>query len=313
MSLTYESVSDLAEIKEKKSTYLAIGVFDGVHRGHQALLKEMSTAAHGAGLRAAALTFFPHPGAFIPSRSSPLYLTPLDERVKILAEQGLDLIITHPFDEKVRLTRAADFVDSLCNSIGLTQLWGGNFGLGYKREGDLPYLQKIGREKGFTVKSFEASVEWRGKPISSSRIRRAVTEGQMEDAAHLLGRSYRISGRVIRGDGRGQEFGIPTANLAVWDEQLLPASGVYATYAWLNGIRYPAATNIGVRPTVNGRSLIVEAHLIGFDGDLYGQELILDFEARIRDEKKFPGLDSLIAQIRADVALVAEKLQPATS
>ncbi len=310
MSQSYKRVSDLTEIDDRQPTYLAIGVFDGVHRGHQALLNNMSTAAHDAGLRSAALTFFPHPGTIIPDRRSPKYLTTLDNRVKLLAEQGIDLIITHPFDEKVRLTRAAEFVDLLCNTIGMTQLWGGNFGLGYRREGDLPFLRMIGKEKGFTVKPFEAFVEWRSQPISSSRIRHAVTDGKVEEVANLLGRSYCVAGKVIHGDGRGRKLGIPTANLAVWEEQLLPAGGVYATYAWLNGLRYPAATNIGVRPTVNGRSLIVEAHLIGFDGDLYGQEMALDFESRIRDEKKFPGLDSLIAQIKADIALVEMRLQP---
>jgi riboflavin kinase/FMN adenylyltransferase len=246
----------------------------------------------------------------VPGRSSPLYICTLDDRVELLAEQGIDLVITHPFDDKVRETTATEFVERLCKYLGLSELWGGNFGLGYRREGDLHFLSQLGVEKGFTVHQFDAFTEWKGRPISSNRVRQAIREGSMEDVSALLGRSYRMGGTVIHGDGRGREFGIPTANLAVWHEQLIPASGVYATYVWLDGRCYPAATNVGVRPTVNGRSLIVETHLIEFEGDLYGQELTLDFESRIRDEKKFPGVDALVAQIRADIALVQTRLQP---
>jgi riboflavin kinase/FMN adenylyltransferase len=310
MTYMFERVSDLAAIQEKGPTFLAIGVFDGVHRGHQELLRHMSAASKNANARAAALTFFPHPRSVVPGQSSPFYLCTLDDRVELLAEQGIDLVITHPFDDKVRETSATEFVERLCTYLGLSELWGGNFGLGYKREGDVRFLSRLGEEKGFTVHQFDAFSEWEGRPISSSRVRQAVREGLMEDVTALLGRSYRLRGTVIHGDGRGRAFGIPTANLAVWHEQLMPASGVYATYAWLDGRRYPAATNVGVRPTVNGRSLIVESHLIEFEGDIYGKELIVDFESRIRDEKKFPGLDALVTQIRADIALVQRRLQP---
>jgi riboflavin kinase/FMN adenylyltransferase len=310
MTQMFERVSDLAEVQEVRSTFLAIGVFDGVHRGHQELLARMSAASKDAGARSAALTFYPHPRSVVPGQSTPLYLCTLQDRVQLLAEQGIDLVITHPFNEKVRKTTATEFVERLCTHLGLSELWGGNFGLGYRREGDVGFLSRLGEEKGFKVRQFDVFAEWNGSPISSSRVRQAVREGLMEDVSALTGRSYRMAGTVIHGDGRGRTIGIPTANLAVWPEQLMPAGGVYATYAWLDGRRYPAATNIGVRPTVNGRSLIVESHLIGFEGDLYGQELTLDFESRIRDEKKFPGLDALTTQIWADIALVKKRLQP---
>ena len=313
MTVKYERVSKLEAIQEVRPTFLAIGVFDGVHRGHQALLTRMSAAAKYAGARSAALTFYPHPRSVLAEKNTPHYLCTLDDRVQLLADQGIDLVITHPFNDEVRETRAKDFVQSLCTYVGLSELWGGNFGLGYKREGDLNFLSKLGKEKSFLVRQFDDFAEWKGRPISSSRVRQAVREGRMEDVSALIGRSYRMAGTVIHGDGRGRAFGIPTANLALWTEQLMPASGVYATYAWLEGSRYPAATNIGVRPTVNGRSLIVESHLLDFEGDLYGQELTLDFESRIRDEKKFPGLDALIAQIRADIGLVKSRLQPSSS
>jgi len=305
-------VTELSAVRDKKPTFLAIGVFDGIHRGHQELLARMSAAAQEVGARSAALTFDPHPRSVIPNQRTPEYLSTLEERVNLLAEQGIDLVITHPFDDKTRKTTAKDFVDNLCTYLDLEQMWGGNFGLGYKREGDLAFLRKLGEELGYTVHQFESFLEWKDQPISSSRVRQAVREGRTEDASALLGRSYRMSGQVIHGDGRGADLGIPTANLAVWEEQAMPKSGVYATYAWLEGRRFPAATNVGIRPTVNGRSLVVEAHLIGFDGDLYGQDLVLDFETWIRHEKKFPGLDSLVAQIRADIEIVQRQLEPSS-
>jgi riboflavin kinase/FMN adenylyltransferase len=310
MTHSFENVSDLAEVKERRPTIMAIGVFDGVHRGHQQLLRRISSAAKQVGMRSAALTFFPHPRSVIPGQSSPQYLCTLDDRVELIAEQGIDLVVAHPFDEDVRTTTATEFVDRLCTYLDLKEFWGGNFGIGYKREGDFSFLQRLGKERGFKVLQLEEFVQWNERPISSSRIRTAIQEGMVEDAAALLGRPYRMCGKVIRGDGRGRTIGIPTANLSLWDEQVMPISGVYASYAWFDGRRYLAAANIGVRPTVNGRSLVVEAHLIDFEGDLYGQELALDFVARIRDERKFPGLDSLVAQIRADIALVQKRLQP---
>lgn len=307
----FEHVTELSAVRDKKPTFLAIGVFDGIHRGHQELLARMSAAAQEVGARSAAMTFDPHPRTVIPNQRTLEYLSTLEERVNLLKEQGVDLVITHPFDDKTRKTSAKEFVDNLCTYLDLKQLWGGNFGLGYKREGDLAFLQKLGEKRGYTVHQFESFLEWKGQPISSSRVRQAVREGRMGDASALLGRSYRMRGQVVHGDGRGAVLGIPTANLAVWEEQVMPKSGVYATYAWVEERRYQAATNVGIRPTVNGRSLVIEAHLIGFDGDLYGQDLVLDFETWLRDEKKFPGLDELVAQIQADIALVQKHLQPA--
>jgi riboflavin kinase/FMN adenylyltransferase len=313
MKQRFEHVTDLTAIRERTPTFLAIGVFDGVHCGHQELLSRMTAAARQLGARSAAMTFFPHPRSVVPGQKGPQYLCSLEERIELLAELGLDLVITHPFDEQTRNTSAKDFVERLCINLELSQLWGANFGLGYKREGDLSFLQKMGEKKGFSVHQFETFIESQGRPISSSRIRQAVREGRVMDASKLLGRSYRMVGKVIHGDGRGKELGSPTANLAVWEEQVMPLSGVYATYAWLDGRRYPAATNVGVRPTVNGRSLIIESHLIDFEGDIYGSELALDFVGRIRDEIKFPGLDSLVTQIRADITLVRKQLQPSNS
>lgn len=301
-------VNAIDDVKEKTATFLAIGVFDGVHRGHQLLLQSMVAAAQNQGARPALLTFSPHPGSVVNGRQGRLYLTTQEERLGLLADLGLDLIINHPFDESVRQTRAANFVDRLCRHLDLKQLWGGNFGLGYNREGDLPFLQKLGVERGFSVHQFEAMVQWDGRQVSSSRVRQALRNGHMTEVTGCLGRYFRLSGTVIPGDGRGRQLGIPTANLDVWDELVLPASGVYATYVEVMGKTYAGATNIGFRPTVDGRTLNVETHIIDFDHDLYGQEISLSFVARIRDERKFPDLDSLIRQINADIQKVSRLL-----
>lgn len=272
------------------------------------VLQSLVAAARDDGVRAAVLTFFPHPKRVILDLEGRYYITTLEDRVALLAEQGVDLIITHPFNETVRHIRAADFVEQLCQALDMRQLWGGNFALGYNREGDIPFLRRLGEEKGYTVELVQGMVEYDGELVSSSRVRRSLEEGDMADVRGCLGRPYTLSGVVMQGDQRGRTIGFPTANLAVWDELLLPADGVYAAYAWVGEQRYVAATNVGVRPTVNGRERTVEAHLLDFDGDLYGQEIRLAFMQRIRPEMKFAGLDALKAQIEADVAETRRQL-----
>jgi riboflavin kinase/FMN adenylyltransferase len=304
MNSSYLRVNDLTELQERIPTYLAIGVFDGVHRGHQHLLQKMVAAGRERGFRPAVLTFFPHPVTVIRDLSGRLYVTSLEERVKLLAEQGIELIIVHPFNETIRHLRAADFVQRLDASLDLRGLWAGHFSLGYQREGDAPFLTHLGKEMGFTVHEMTDLVMVNGERMSSSRIRAALSRGDIADVNLGLGRRFCLTGRVVRNDQLGRTIGFPTANLAIWDQLLIPANGVYATYAWLNQQRYHAATNIGVRPTVDGRRLTVEAHLLDFATDIYGQELRLEFVSRIRDERKFSGVDELKAQIVADVATV---------
>jgi len=306
----FKRVNGLTEIDERRPSFLAIGVFDGVHRGHQQLLQTMAAEAQAVGAQPVVLTFFPRPREVIQNLEGRLYLTTLEHRVELLGEQGMELVVVHPFNEEVRKTRAADFVDRLCRHLELRQLWGGSFSLGYQREGTADFLRELGEERGFTVRHVQDLVTWRGEPVSSSRIRQALAEGEMEEVNGCLGRPFRVTGTVFQGDRRGHTIGFPTANLDVWERQILPASGVYAAYAYLDGQRYVAATNVGVRPTFDQRNLLVEAHLLDFDQEIYGEELSLDFIARIRDERKFPGLDALKAQIRADVKQVAAMLAP---
>lgn len=308
MTQSFIRVTHLSEVDHKQPTCVAIGSFDGVHRGHQALLRRMAAEARVADMRTAALTFFPHPRRVLHTLPPRFYLTTLDERVRLLAEQGIDLIITHPFDDEVRHIRAADFVDQLLSTLDMKQLWGGNFALGYQREGDVPFLRRQGELKGFTVETLAEPVLLDGEMISSRRVRRALEAGDMAEVTGCLGRYFGVRGPVVKGDQRGRTIGFPTANLAVWDELLLPGNGVYATYAWVGQQRHAAATNVGVRPTVDGLKLTVEAHILDFDADIYGERVRLEFVRRIRPEMKFSGLDELKARIAADVAQVGAEL-----
>jgi riboflavin kinase/FMN adenylyltransferase len=309
MNHSFVRITHLTEVDHKQPTYVAIGSFDGVHLGHQALLQAMVRQARADGVRTAALTFFPHARRVMQTLPPRFYIYTLEDRVRLLAEQGIDLIITHPFDDEVRHIRAADFVDQLLVALDMKQLWGGNFALGYQREGDVPFLRRQGEMKGFSVETLSELVLWDGDVVSSRRIRRAMADGDIATVNGCLGRLYCVRGPVIKGDQRGRTIGFPTANLAIWDELLLPSNGVYATYAWVGNQRLAAATNVGVRPTVNGSGVTVEAHLLDFDDDIYGEEVRLEFVGRIRPEMKFPGLDALKAQIRADVESVRKEIE----
>ena len=309
MRPSFELVSHLADVQERQPTYLALGSFDGVHLGHQALLKQLVARAKRAGVRSAVLTFFPHPRRVIQQLSDRYYITTLDDRLALLRDMGIDLVINHPFDENVRQMRAADFVDRLLISLDMRQLWGGNFSFGYQREGTVPFLRHLGVERGFTVETMATMVAWDGELVSSSRIRHSLGQGNVVDVQGCLGRPFTLSGAVVKGEQRGRTIGFPTANLAVWSELLLPANGVYATFAWVAGKRYLGATNIGVRPTVNGRYTKVETHLLDFEGDLYGKNVQLEFCAYIRPEKKFPNLEALKTQIQLDVTAIKRTLQ----
>ena len=306
MTQSYVRVAHLSEVDHKQPTCIAIGSFDGVHLGHQALLRRMASRAHEEGMRAAALTFFPHPRRVLHTLPPRFYLTTLDDRVRLLADLGIDLIITHPFDDEVRHIRAADFVDQLIKALDMKELWGGNFALGYQREGDVPFLRRQGELKGFTVETLGEPVLYDGEIVSSRRVREALEAGEIDEVTGCLGRYFCVRGPVVKGDQRGRTIGFPTANVAVWDELLLPANGVYATYIWIGETRHPAATNVGVRPTVDGMKLTVEAHILDFDADIYGEDVRLEFVRRVRPEMKFVGLDALKAQIAADVEEVRE-------
>ncbi len=294
-------IYNLTDARLDQPSVVTIGVFDGVHRGHQHLLGRLVDEAHHSERLAVVLTLFPHPDRVLRGQTGRYYLTTPEQKAALLGQLGVDVVITHPFDEQVRQIRAAAFVDQLRGHLNMTSLWvTADFAMGYKREGNFAYLSAQGAEKGFEVRQIEL-LNANGGRISSSAIREALTAGDVERVGAWLGRPYRVDGPVVHGDHRGRTIGFPTANIDVWDEQALPANGVYACWATLGSERFMAMTNIGERPTFGGTSVRVEAYLLDFERDIYGETLALDFVHRLRDEQKFSGLEALVQQIRSDV------------
>lgn len=285
-----------------RPSMVTVGMFDGVHLGHQHLIRQLVAQARASKRAAVVISFFPHPDVVLRGITGRYYLTPLEEKQRLMETFGIDLLVIHRFDEEVRHMRAAQFVDQLLSHLRMTALWAtSDFALGYQREGDMNFLTAQGKAKGFTVNRVDLIVpNTDDERISSSKIRAALESGDLTQANTWLGRPYRLSGKVVRGESRGRSIGFPTANLAVWEQQVIPANGVYACRAEVNGQPLSAVTNIGSRPTFGGGDITVEAHLFDFDGDLYGQTVTLDFITRLRGEQKFSGVEDLVAQIKQD-------------
>ncbi|NJN43515.1 MAG: bifunctional riboflavin kinase/FAD synthetase [Anaerolineae bacterium] len=285
-----------------------MGTFDGVHRGHQEIIRQLTTGAHDAGLPAVVLTFDPHPVAVLRPEKAPLSLTSADERAHIFEKLGVDFAITHRFDAEVAALPAKSFLARLKKHLGFSQFWVGyDFAMGRDRDGNIPALYELEKTFDYTLHVVDPIV-FQGTKVSSSQIRTLLSEGRVEEAGDLLGRPYQLSGDVIEGAKRGRTIGIPTANLEIHPRRAIPARGVYACQATVNHSRVDAVTNIGVRPTFeNGPVRIsVEAHLLDFSGDLYGQVIELAFLARLREERKFSGVDALVAQIQTDITQARE-------
>lgn len=294
-------VHSFEEAQLTEDSIVTIGSFDGVHRGHQALIKQVRAAALKAQRTSVVITFFPHPSVVL-GRAQPYYLTGPEEKLVQLNHAGVDWLIELPFTPETAQVRAADFVGQMQRHLRMRELWiGHDFALGYKREGNAAFLTQLGQAHGFTVHAVDPLTN-DGEIISSSNIRIALRAGEVAHAAKLLGRPFRLSGKVVPGDGRGKTIGVPTANLDVWQDHAIPANGVYACRAWVGHIPLRAAINIGTRPTVTDETRrTVEAHLLDFDKDLYGLNIALDFFERLRGEQKFANVQELVAQIRADV------------
>lgn len=301
-------IQNLMEAHLTQPSLVTIGVFDGVHRGHQHLISDLVNDAHESDRLAVVLTFYPHPDVVLRNIEGRYYLTTPEDKANLLMELGVDHVITHPFDDTVRQIRAADFVDLLRHRLQMQVLSvGADFAMGYKREGNVEFLREQGVTKGFELRAVEL-VTNDGDTISSTAIRKALEAGDVEQARNWLGRSYAVSGPVVHGEKRGRLLGFPTANIDVWDQQVIPANGIYASWVTLGDERFMAATNVGVRPMFEGDELTVEPYILDFDREIYGEQLTVSFEKRLRDEMKFDGLDALIAQIGTDVEASREIL-----
>ena len=303
----YRSLDDIA----LQNSWLTIGVFDGVHRGHQEILANLTAGAHQKGAPAVVLTFWPHPAVVLGKRHDLKCLTTPEERAELLGELDVDVVITQPFTPDFAALSAFDFMRRVSQNLGLRSLWiGYDFALGHNREGNLDRLTELGNEFGYSVQAI-GPVKNGGDVLSSSLVRQRIRSGDVTRAAENLGRFYSLSGAVVHGDGRGRKINIPTVNIDYPQDKVIPANGVYATWAWVAGERYPAASNIGINPTFtpDKQTPNVEAHLLDFDRDLYDQEVKLEFVERLRDELKFNSIEALLEQIHADIAQTREILK----
>ena len=294
---------------------VTIGVFDGVHRGHRFVIEETRRLADQIGARVAVVTFDPHPARVVRPESAPRILTGIDHRLELLEEIGVDTTVVIEFDATQAKERAEDFVDRvIVGCLRASSVTVGNdFHFGYKREGTIDLLGVLGERFDFDVYPL-AHLQQPGEtaPVSSTAIRAAVVSGDVESAAEMLGRPHQVRGTVKTGDQRGRTIGFPTANVDVPPERALPADGVYAAwYVLPDGSRQRAAVNVGKRPTFyeDADRSLVEAHLIDFEGDLYGQEARVDFVKMLRSERRFDGLDALKAQLQRDIAEANELLR----
>ena len=286
-----------------KKSWLTIGVFDGVHRGHREIIRRLIAGAQTDGAPAVVLTFDPHP-AVVLGGADVKCLTTADERAGLLADLGVDAVVTHRFDRTVAGLSAAEFMTRLKAHLGLEHLLVGyDFALGKGREGNPARLAELGLEMGYLVEVVPAVSDESGV-ISSTEIRKLVAVGSVAEAARLLGHPYTLSGPVIHGDGRGRAIGIPTANIDYPREKVIPARGIYACWARLGEQVHAAMVNIGINPTFTPerQTASVEAHLLDLqDRDLYGLDLRLEFVERLRDEIRFDSVEALVGQIRADI------------
>lgn len=281
---------------------LTMGKYDGLHLGHQQLIRTTVERARELGMRSVVLTWEPHPNAVIRPDQPLRLITLLDEKIARIADLGPDLLIIAPFTSETKATSAEAYMAQIHAAVPLRELWvGEGFAMGRERTGDVPSLMAIGRDLGFAVGAV-SEVRNSTTRVSASLVRERLDAGDVTGAQALLGRSFALRGTVVEGDKRGRTIGFPTANMQIDPLQIVPADGVYACRAFLaDGSAYlPAVTNIGVRPTFDGLRRTVEAHLLDWSGDLYGQVVRLTFEQRLRGEQKFASIDDLVAQIRRD-------------
>lgn len=292
---------ELAQASGDRDSVLTIGVFDGVHRGHQRLIAKVIQKAAAKGCLAGVLTFRNHPDSVLNPNFHPQYITSIEERIRLLQYLGVDFVVPVRFDLEIANLRARNFVELLRSRLRMRGLVvGPDFAMGYKREGSVETLTSLGAEIGFSVSVVDLLSEGED-PVRSTNIRQALAEGRVSDVAKKLGRDFAISGTVVSGERRGRTLGYPTANLEVKPQMAIPGNGIYATRAFVDGEAYMAATSIGTRPTFDGKERTIEAFLLAFDSNLYNKVLRLEFVQRLRDELKFDSVEALLKQMRIDV------------
>lgn len=282
---------------------VTIGVFDGVHLGHRAVMDRLVDRARQEALLPVALTFDPHPLEFVAPERAPRLLTSVAQRIELLGACGVEVVGILPFPEIRDLAPETFAVDLLGGRVHARYVAvGTDFRFGHNRAGDVEILRTLGHRHGFEVEAVDLVARIDGEVVSSTRIRADIAAGNVVGAATLLGRHFEMRGVVVHGDARGRTIGFPTANIHVPERMAVPADGVYAVWCRFGGHRAPGVVNIGVRPTFAGTHRTVEVHLLDLDEDLYGVELAVEVVDRIRDELRFESVDALVAQLGEDVA-----------
>jgi riboflavin kinase/FMN adenylyltransferase len=310
-------VRSLDACPQLSGSVVTIGAFDGIHLGHQALLRLVREKASGRGLPTALVTFDRHPAQVVRPESAPKLLTNLDQKLELLEATGLvDQAVVLTFDEARRRESAEDFVTEVLGSCLRARLVvvGADFHFGNQRRGNVALLERMGRDLGFEVLGLGlVSTDDGGVTYSSTLVRQRLAAGDVRGAAEILGRAHEVRGTVVQGDRRGRELGFPTANVAIPEEICLPAAGIYAgTFRGADGVERPAAISLGRRPTFYADQpyLLLEAFLLDFSGDLYGQEAGVGFVERIRSEQRFESVEALVAAMNRDVEAVRRVLEP---
>jgi riboflavin kinase/FMN adenylyltransferase len=314
-----EIVSDASSCpRPPEGCAVTIGQYDGVHLGHQAVISEVRRLASDAGLRTAVITFDRHPASVVRPESAPLLLTDLDQKLELLAATGVDYAFVVHFDEARSREPAETFIDQVlveCLNSRVVVV-GEDFHFGHKRRGNVAMLREVGGAEGFEVVGLGLVAlddAPGGAPVSSTAIREALSEGRIDDAAAMLGRPYEVRGTVVQGDQRGRELGFPTANVAVPADTQLPEDGIYAGwYERPDGSVVPTAMSLGRRPTFYDDQPVslLEAHLLDFAGDLYGEAAAVRFVTRLRGEQRFDSVDALVEQMHRDCDQARSLLEP---
>lgn len=290
--------SELSAAASERLT-MTLGNFDGLHLGHQAVIAQLTSSSRARGGTSVAVTFDPHPLSVVCPEREPKLLMPIEERLEAMSGTGIDVALVVEFTPEIAALEAATFLRRLGVTRGTHLVLGYDFQMGRERACDLSTLSKIGAELGYGL-DVVPPVEHEGLPISSSRIRSAVSGGDVQDASAMLGRPYRVVGAIVRGEGLGAGLGSPTANLEVPGEKLLPADGVYfATVETMGG--RPGLLYVGARPTLGEGRRVAEVHILDFEGDLYGQELVAGVRKRLRGDTRFGSTQELSKQIEKDV------------
>jgi riboflavin kinase/FMN adenylyltransferase len=293
------------------NTVLTVGVFDGVHIGHQHLLDNLKNVASQEGILSGVLTFVNHPRTVITPGACVQYITSVEDKLTLLKNTGVDIMLPLTFDLEMSRLRVHEFVDLLQNRLNMTGLvMGHNFVMGHNREGTPETLAAIGLEKGFSTTVVDP-VSKDDERVSSTAIREAIAAGEVRKASAFLGRPFTIQGKVIKGNARGRTLGFPTANLGIHKDRIIPGDGIYATWTYVDGKRYMSATNVGISPTFDDNEHLIEAFILDYNGDLYDSEITVEFVQRLRDELRFETTEALVAQIQQDVEQTRQLLKDA--